>query len=79
MLKNFDSIKFKMAVCRSLFISHGQYLVSRARWLDLYYKTKCGFSGEDAPWNFFHSIQFKMADNLPLLTSTSLISVNRAR
>ena len=29
-------------------LSHGRYLVNRARWLDLYYKTKCVISGEDA-------------------------------
>ena len=29
--------------------SHDRYLVNRARWLDHYYKTKCEFSGEDAP------------------------------
>ena len=29
-------------------ISHGRYLVNRARWLDHYYKTKCVISGEDA-------------------------------
>ena len=29
-------------------LSHGRYLVNRARWLDHYYKTKCETSGEDA-------------------------------
>ena len=29
-------------------LSHGRYLVNRARWLDDYYKTKCVISGEDA-------------------------------
>ena len=29
-------------------LSHGRYLVNRARWLDHYYKTKCAISGEDA-------------------------------
>ena len=29
-------------------LSHGRYLVNRARWLDHYYKTKCLISGEDA-------------------------------
>ena len=29
-------------------LSHGCYLVNRARWLDHYYKTKCVISGEDA-------------------------------
>ena len=29
-------------------LSHGRYLVNRARWLDHYYKTKCVISGEDA-------------------------------
>ena len=31
-------------------ISHGRYLVNRARWLDHYYKTKCVISEEDASW-----------------------------
>ena len=31
-----------------LLLSHGRYLVNRARWLDHYYKTKCNISGEDA-------------------------------
>ena len=31
-------------------LSHGRYLVNRARWLDHYYKTKCVISGEDASW-----------------------------
>ena len=47
-MKNFDSIKFKMAAFRLLFTLHGRYLVNRARWLDHYYKTNCDFSGEDA-------------------------------
>ena len=29
-------------------LSHGRYLVNRARWLDHYYKAKCVISGEDA-------------------------------
>ena len=29
-------------------LSHGRYLVNRARWLDHYYRTKCVISGEDA-------------------------------
>ena len=29
-------------------LSHGRYLVNRARWLDHYYLTKCVISGEDA-------------------------------
>ena len=29
-------------------LSHGRYLVNRARWLDHYYKTKCVISGQDA-------------------------------
>ena len=29
-------------------LSHGRFLVNRARWLDHYYKTKCVISGEDA-------------------------------
>ena len=29
-------------------LSHGRYLVNRARWLDHYYKTKYDISGEDA-------------------------------
>ena len=29
-------------------LSHGRYLVNRARWLDHYYKIKCVISGEDA-------------------------------
>ena len=37
-------------------------MVNRARWLDHYYKTKCEFSGEDAPWTFL-AYEFKMADN----------------
>ena len=31
-------------------LSHGRYLVNRARWLDHHYKTKCVISGEDASW-----------------------------
>ena len=42
-------------------IIHGRYLVDHARWLDHYYKTKCEFSGEDAPWKFL-TYEFKMAD-----------------
>ena len=30
-------------------LSHGRYLVNRARWLDHYYKTKYEISDEDAP------------------------------
>ena len=33
-------------------LSHGRYLVNRARWLNHYYKAKCEFSGEDATRNF---------------------------
>ena len=45
-------------------LSHGRYLVNRARWLDHYYKTKCNFSWEDAPWKFLPLfIKFKMANN----------------
>ena len=29
-------------------LSHGRYLVKRARWLDHYYKAKCVISGENA-------------------------------
>ena len=29
-------------------LSHGRYLVNRARWLDHYCKTKCEISDEDA-------------------------------
>ena len=43
--------------------SHGRYLINRARWQDHYYKTKCQFSGEDAPWKFLTLIEFKMANN----------------
>ena len=28
-----------------------------------YYKTKCDFSEEDAPWKFSTLIEFKMANN----------------
>ena len=28
-------------------LSHGRYLVNRARWLDHYYKTKCEISDSD--------------------------------
>ena len=31
-------------------LSHGRYLVNRARWLDHYYRTKCEISAEDACW-----------------------------
>ena len=31
-----------------LSLSHGRYLVNRARWLDHYYKSKCVISDEDA-------------------------------
>ena len=37
-----------MATYRPYSLSHGPYLVNRARWLDHYYKTKCVISGEDA-------------------------------
>ena len=37
--------------------------LNRARWPDHYYKTKCDFSGEDAPWKFSTLIEFKMANN----------------
>ena len=50
-MKKIDSIKFKMAVYRPLF-AYDRYLVNRARWLDHYYKTKCEFIEEDAPWKF---------------------------
>ena len=30
-------------------LSHGRYMVNRARWLDHYYKTKYEISDEDAP------------------------------
>ena len=39
----------------------GCFLLSRARWLDHYYKTKCVISGEDASWKKFYLIKFKMA------------------
>ena len=29
-------------------LTHGRYLVNRARWLDHYYRTKCEISAEDA-------------------------------
>ena len=60
-MKNFDSIKFKMAVRGHHSLSHGRYLVNCARWLDHYYKTKCNSSGEDAPWKFLDLIEFKLA------------------
>ena len=31
-------------------LSHGRYLVNRARWLDHYYRMKCEISAEDASW-----------------------------
>ena len=43
--------------------SHDRYMVNRARLLDHYYKTKCEFLREDAPWKFLTLIEFKMADN----------------
>ena len=33
---------------RHYLLSHGRYLVNRARWLDHYYETKCEISDEDA-------------------------------
>ena len=33
-------------------LSHGRYLVNRARWLDHYYRMKCEISSEDASWKF---------------------------
>ena len=44
-------------------LSHGRYLVNRAIWLDHYYKKKCEFSRNDAPWKFLTLSEFKMADN----------------
>ena len=37
----------------------GRYLVNRTRWLDHYYKTKCDFSGEDAPCKVFTLIKIQ--------------------
>ena len=51
-MKIFDLIKFKMAIYQPLFTFTCRYLVNRARWLDHNYKTKCDFSGEDAPVKF---------------------------
>ena len=51
-----------MAAIGHYLFSHGQYLVNRTRWLDHYYKTKCEFSKEDAPWKFL-TIEFKIDDN----------------
>ena len=62
-MKNYESIKFKMAAYRPLFFYTCRYLVNRARWQDHYYKTKCEFSEEDAPWKFSTLIEFKMANN----------------
>ena len=47
-LKNLDSIKFKMVAIGHYSLSHGRYLVNRARWLDDYYRMKCEISAEDA-------------------------------
>ena len=41
--------KFRVGQIQNGRLSHGRYLVNRARWLDHYYKAKCEVSGEDAP------------------------------
>ena len=61
-MTNLESIKFKMAAYRPLF-TFTWPILNRTRWLDHYYKTKCDFSGEDAPWEFLTHIEFKMANN----------------
>ena len=40
-------------------LSHGRYLVNRARWLDHYYRTKCEISAEDASWKISTSSNLK--------------------
>ena len=49
-----------------------------ARPLPDYYKTKCEFSGKDAPWKFL-TYEFKMADNQHYLPRQAWYQVNRAR
>ena len=49
-----------------------------ARPLPDYYKTKCEFSGEDAPWKFL-IYEFKMAGNQHYLPRLAQYQVNRAR
>ena len=65
-MKNSDPIKFKLTVYIGHYsLSHGRYLVNRARWLDhyRYYKTKCDFAGRMHPRDFLPLIEFKMASN----------------
>ena len=62
-LEKFRLDQIQIAVIGHYSLSHGRYLVNRARSLDHYYKTKCHFSGEDAPWKFLALIEFKMANN----------------
>ena len=40
--------KIRLEQIQNYSLSHGRYLLNRARWLDHYYKTKCDISGEDA-------------------------------
>ena len=49
-----------------------------ARPLPDYYKTKCEFSGEDAPCKFL-IYEFKMADNQHYLPQYAWYQLNRAR
>ena len=58
-MKNFDS-NSKWPSIGHYSLSRGRYLVICARWH--YYKIKCEFSGEDAPWKVLAIIEFKMAD-----------------
>ena len=45
---HFEKIQLDQVQNGHYSLSHGRYLVNRARWLDHYYKTKCVISGEDA-------------------------------
>ena len=45
---HFEKFQLKQVQNGHYSLSHGRYLVNRARWLDYYYKTKCMISGEDA-------------------------------
>ena len=54
-------------------LSHGRYLVNRARWLDHYCETKCEISDEDASWKNLTWSNLKWPPFRPLFIFTWLI------